>query len=210
MTERTDSQLLSEWRDGAPGAFSVLVQRYQDALLRHARGLLGRGSSYEDVVQEVFLKLAREQVVLSPDSHDGVQGSNGGQLAAWLHTVTRNACMDIIRSEQRRKHREREVAPLEATGGGQQAIDAADTRELVERAIQRLPVDQREVLILRLFAERSYREIAEVTGRKIGTVGWLISEGLKSLSGSLSPVLQADASRAPGSARSAGSGMGVA
>jgi len=205
MTERTDSQLLSEWRDGDPGAFSLLVQRYQNALLRHARGLLGRGGSYEDVVQEVFLKLARERLEIPPDSRDGVQDKNGRQLAAWLHTVTRNACMDIIRSEQRRKHRERSVAPPEATRGGQQTVEAADTRDMVERALQRLPVDQREVLILRLFAERSYSEIAEVTGRKIGTVGWLISEGLKSLSGSLAPLLGADSQ-----SNTTGRGMGVA
>lgn len=205
MTERTDSQLLTDWRAGEAGAFSLLVQRYQDALLRHARGLLGRGSSYEDVVQEVFLKLARERLVIPTDSRDADQGGNTRQLAAWLHTVTRNACMDIIRSETRRRHRERAVAPPEATRGGQQVVDAEDTRSQVERAIQRLPVDQREVLVLRLFAERSYREIAEVTGRKVGTVGWLISEGLKSLSGSLSPLLQAEASTKGGE-----NGMGVA
>ncbi len=211
MTERTDSQLLSDWRDGDQGAFSSLVDRYQDALLRHARGLLGRGSAYEDVVQEVFLKLARERVVLPPEQPADEQEGRGRQLAAWLHTVTRNACMDIIRSDQRRRHREREAAPPEATGGGQQAVDAEDTRSVVERAIQRLPVDQREVLILRLFAERSYREIAEVTGRKVGTVGWLISEGLKSLSGSLTPLLQVEAAPRGGAAEgNTGSGMGVA
>jgi RNA polymerase sigma-70 factor (ECF subfamily) len=205
MTERTDSQLLSDWGAGDPSAFSLLVQRYQGALLRHAQGLLGSGSSYEDVVQEVFLKLARERLVIPAESGDDEQEGSGRQLAAWLHTVTRNACMDIIRSETRRRHRERSVAPPEATRGGQQVVDAEDTRTRVEQAIQKLPVDQREVLVLRLFAEHSYREIAEVTGRKVGTVGWLISEGIKSLSGSLSPLLQAETSTKSGE-----SGMGVA
>lgn len=206
MTERTDSELLSAWRRGDGTAFPALVQRYQAPLLRHARGLLGPGSSYEDVVQEVFLKLAHDRLPQSVDEISGeLRGGTGRQLAAWLHTVTRNACMDIIRAETRRKHREREVAPHEATIGGQREIDAQDTKAIVEEALAKLPVDQREVLILRLFAERSYREIADVTGRKIGTVGWLISEGLKTLSGKLAPVLQSESG-----SNNTGSGMGVA
>jgi len=203
MTERRDAQLLEAWRGGDPGAFTELVRRYQDPLLRHARGLLGMGASYEDVVQEVFLKLARDRVALpaaGSESHSG-----GWQLSAWLHTVTRNACMDIIRSETRRRRREQDVAPLEATQGGQQGVEEADTRTLVEREIQKLPVDQREVLVLRLLAERSYREISEITGRKIGTVGWLVSEGLKTLSRNLAPLLQMEAG-----SRDGGTELGVA
>jgi RNA polymerase sigma-70 factor (ECF subfamily) len=200
--DRTDRQLLSDWKNGESGAFTVLVRRYQDALLRHARGLLGRGSSYEDVVQEVFLKLAREPLELIGAQHVRDRTEHGQSLAAWLHTVTRNACMDTIRTDQRRKTREAAVAAPEATGGGQQTVDAQDTRNRVEAAITGLPIDQREVLILRLLAGRSYREIAEVTGRKVGTVGWLISEGLRSLNGTLSPLMEAE--------QSSGNGMGIA
>jgi RNA polymerase sigma-70 factor (ECF subfamily) len=168
--------------------------------LRHARGLLGAGSSYEDVVQEVFLKLAEEHSGLLESSH--AEPNSGRQLAAWLHTVTRNACMNVIRSEKSRRSRERAVAPPEATPGGQQRVDALDTRARVEAAIAGLPLDQREVLILRLLAGRSYREIAEVTGRKLGTVGWLVSEGLKALGGTLSPLMEVES----GTER----GMGIA
>lgn len=205
MTERTDRELLAAWHGGDAGAFTALVLRYQDALLRHARGLLGTGSPYEDVVQEVFLKLARERLDISSPTHATDDATESRQLAAWLHTVTRNACMDIIRSDSRRRQREQAVAPPEATRGGQQLVEANDTRARVERAIAQLPVDQREVLVLRLLAERSYREIAEVTGKKIGTVGWLISEGVKSLSGSLSSLVQMESE-----SQESGSGMGVA
>ena len=113
--------------------------------------------------------------------------------------------MDIIRSETSRKRREREAASGEAVGGGLHCVEEQDTRVLIEREIGRLPVDQREVLVLRLLSERSYREIAEVTGKKIGTVGWLISEGLKTLSGNLAPLVRAEVGSTTG-----GSGMGVA
>ncbi len=98
--------------------------------------------------------------------------------------------MDALRSDTRRRQREERVAAPEASPGGLDAIEAADTRAVVERQLGALPQDQREVLILRLLGEKSYSEIATITGRKIGTVGWLVSVGLKALSAQLAPVLQ--------------------
>ena len=97
--------------------------------------------------------------------------------------------MDALRSESRRKQREQAAASQEATAGGMDAVEAEDTRARVERSLERLPDDQREVLVLRLLGERSYKEIAVITGKKIGTIGWLISVGLKALSQELAPLL---------------------
>lgn len=191
MEDLSDGQLLRRYREGASAAFTLIVMRHQEALLRHARGVLGRGSSYEDVVQEVFLTLSREKLVL-PAEAGGDPDEERRQLLAWLHKVTRNACMDTIRSETRRRRREREVATREEAEGVLDAVEAHDTRRTVERELEGLPVDQREVLVLRLLAERSYREIASITGKKIGTVGWLISEGLKALSARLAPLLEGE------------------
>lgn len=84
------------------------------------------------------------------------------------------------------------MAPGEATGGGIDRVEAADTRAAVERGLLKLPPAQREVLVLRLLGDKSYREIADVTGRKVGTVGWLVSEGLKRLSTELSDLATPD------------------
>ncbi len=97
--------------------------------------------------------------------------------------------MDLLRSESRRKRREHEVAPGEAAAGGHEAIEMDDTREAVGRSLERLPEDQREVLVLRLLGEKSYKEIATITGKKVGTVGWLVSVGLKALATELAPLL---------------------
>ena len=98
--------------------------------------------------------------------------------------------MDTIRTETRRKHRERAVAEGEAAEGGLATVEERDTRALVEQELSKLPVDQREVVALRLMGERSYKEIAEITGKNIGTVGWLISVGLKALGEGLEPLLE--------------------
>ena len=192
MSSDSDGQLLRRWKSGDQTAFGMLVQHHQSALLRHARAILGAGSPYEDVVQDVFLKLAESP----PDLPAEVLGDaerERVQLLSWLHKVTRNACMDTIRTETRRRRREHEVAASESAEGGLTTVEEHDTRALVERELAKLPVDQREVVALRLMGERSYKEIAEITGKKIGTVGWLVSEGLKALAERLQPLLDGPA-----------------
>ncbi len=97
--------------------------------------------------------------------------------------------MDALRSETRRRRREEAVAPSEASDGGLGSVESDDTRRAVEAGLGKLPTDQREVLVLRLFGERSYKEIAAITGKKTGTVGWLISVGLRALAAELAPLV---------------------
>ena len=90
---------------------------------------------------------------------------------------------------------ERVASTREATPGGVETVEAADTKAAVERGLLKLPVDQREVLVLRLFDEKSYAEIAAITGRKVGTVGWLISVGMKALADELAPLARGECAR---------------
>ena len=123
MTDVSEHQLLERFREGDMPAFAELVRRHQGPLLRHARALLGAGSSYEDVVQEAFLKLAQSPPELRTPAADS-DGRQHVQLSSWLHKVTRNLCMDVMRSEARRKRREQDVAAQEASAGGLEAVEA--------------------------------------------------------------------------------------
>lgn len=188
----SDAELLRLLAGGNGSALAPLVERYQGALLRHARALIGDDSAHHDVVQETFLKLLERPPVL-PDAVRGDGQAESAHLASWLHTVTRNGCMDTLRSEKRRRQREESVAAAEeareSQAGGAGLVEERDTRAAVERGLASLSPDQREVLVLRLISGRSYKEIAEITGRKVGTVGWLISEGLSALADKLGPLL---------------------
>jgi RNA polymerase sigma-70 factor, ECF subfamily len=184
----SEAALLDRYRSGDTDAFEALVLSHQASLLRHAGGLLGQGSQAEDVVQEAFIRLAQQPPTLPPEVEGDAQAQRAA-LASWLHKVTRNICMDVMRSEGRRKRREHEVAPAEAAPGGLEAVELSDTQAAVDRSLERLPQDQREVLVLRLLGEKSYKEIADITGKKIGTVGWLVSVGLKALADELAPLL---------------------
>ena len=186
MQDQPESTLLAAFKGGDTRAFEALVDRHQAACLRHAAFLLGGRAHVEDTVQEVFMKLVVQPPTIDADLPPDNQAR---AFASWLHTVTRNACMDVMRSESRRVAREERAATPESTSGGQATVEANDTRAAVERSLSKLPEDQREVLYLRLLAERSYKEIAELTGKKAGTVGWLISAGMRSLTRELGPLL---------------------
>jgi RNA polymerase sigma-70 factor (ECF subfamily) len=204
MSCPSDGELLRAYRAGDASAFTALVNEHQAALLRHARALLGPGSAYEDVVQDVFLKLAQSPPEI-PVEAGGDPRLERVHLLSWLHKVTRNGCMDTLRAEKRRRRREHDVAASEADEGGIGSIEERDTREAVERELEKLPMDQREVLVLRLLGDRSYKEIAEITGRPIGTVGWLVSLGLKALGAGLAPLLEGRRGRVARSETSAAS-----
>jgi RNA polymerase sigma-70 factor (ECF subfamily) len=188
MDQLSDGQLLAAWSRGESGAFEALVARYERALLRHARALLGDWRAGEDVVQEVLLRLAQRPPDLAPDVR-GDPRAESAVVSAWLHQVLRNLCMDTKRSEMRRRRREESAAARDESSGGLEGIEEADTKAAVLRGMMRLPEDQREVLVLRLFDEKSYAEIATITGRKVGTVGWLISVGMKALAAELAPLV---------------------
>ena len=187
----SDVELLTAYLTGDVGAFAALVKRHEPALLRHALALIRDRGRAEDAVQEALLRLARTP----PGINSPVSSSHAAQdLGAWLHKVTRNQCLDMIRSETRRRSRESDQDIARAAAHADPAlagVDAEDTKSLVSSALQGLPVAQSEVITLRLFQEKSYAEIAEITGKKLGTVAWLISEGMKALSRELSPRIGA-------------------
>ncbi|MEL6429695.1 MAG: RNA polymerase sigma factor [Planctomycetota bacterium] len=187
-SDAPDADLLSAFRAGDAGAFERLVERYEGALLRHLCLLTGRRAAAEDATQEAFLTLARRP----PDPSDPRVAELG--LGPWLHRVARNHALDHMRTQARRRDREAALTgerPPLAPDTSLAAVDAADTRALVERTLLALPEDQREVISLRLLEERSYQEIAEITGKKVGTVGWLISRGMRALARELGPLMEA-------------------
>src|SRR3954468_2443715 len=100
-----DSTLLRRYvSEGSQAAFTELVQRHVDLVYGAAmRRTSGDAHRAAEIAQDVFTSLARHARKLS--SH--------AVLPAWLHTATRNAALNLMISEQRRKARETEAMALE-------------------------------------------------------------------------------------------------
>jgi RNA polymerase sigma factor (sigma-70 family) len=147
-----DAALLKNYADeGSEAAFAELVRRYVDlvygAALRRTGGDAHRAA---DVSQQVFAALARNAGKLSRHA----------VLGAWLHTATRNAAINLMISEQRRRSRESEAlaleAPLAAGGAG---LDWERLRPALDAAIDELSETDRAAVVLRFLERRAFAEI---------------------------------------------------
>ena len=109
----------------------------------------------EDIVQDVFMRLFDTD----PPPHDP---------RAWLFRSVRNAAISSLRSRTRRQRRLRERRS-EPTWFTPTSHDLAN-REAVEHALIGMPIDEREVLVLRLWGDCTLEQVAEITGRSVATV----------------------------------------
>ena len=143
--------------------FEEVVVPHLDAAYNLARWLVRRPADADDVVQEACLRAFRF-----------LDGFRGGDSRAWLLTIVRNTCYSW-----NRKNRPEDLADEfdEAVHGGESIAENAETRlvslaekEKVRKALEALPANLREVLVLREVEGLSYKEIAEVTGTPMGTV----------------------------------------
>ncbi len=144
--------------------------RFEQTVLPHlnaahnlARWLVRREQDAEDIVQEAFLRAYRF-----------FSGFHGGDARAWLLQIVRNTSYTWLRQnrpnegaaefdEEMHSDTQTQVNPETL------AIESAD-RERLARALEELPRNFREVLVLRELEGCSYKEIAEITGVPIGTV----------------------------------------
>ncbi|HVS38320.1 MAG TPA: sigma-70 family RNA polymerase sigma factor [Gemmataceae bacterium] len=120
----------------------------------------------EDVVQDAFLKL----VALHPPPRDPV---------AWLYRVVRNAAIDAGKAELRRKRRESAAARPEQWFV-EAAVEGMDA-EAAMAALQRLPIEEREAIVARLWGGLSFEQIAEAAGCSASTAFRHFSAGIESL-----------------------------
>jgi len=154
--------------------FEEIIVPHLNSAHNLARWLTRNNQDAQDVVQEAFLRAFRFF-----DSY------RGGDAKAWLLEVVRNTC----RTWQRRQSRGGEALPFDETAHSGDASAPNQEERLVDRenmgvlrgCIEMLPIDFREVLVMRELEEMSYREIADVTGLAVGTVMSRLSRARKRL-----------------------------
>lgn len=153
--------------------YEALVIPHLDAAYNLARWLTGSGQDAEDVVQEAFLRAFRFM--------DSMQGDSA---RAWVLTIVRNTAMSWLK-DGRASSATREFDELRHgrshTDGPEAQLEGKDERGVVNAALRKLPVEFREVLILREIEDLSYREIAQAAGIPVGTVMSRLSRARKEL-----------------------------
>ena len=155
-----------------------IMEQYQSALLRYATRVLNNEDAAQDVVQEAFIRLHGNMEKIS---------ERGVHLKGWLFRTTHNAAVDYIRKESRRRnlHQKQSIQVEPYATDSDVQRNAEERHALVLQHLNVLKPKEREVLVLRLQEEMSYKEIAAVLKRSEGYVGTLIHSATKKLSQSL-------------------------
>jgi RNA polymerase sigma-70 factor (ECF subfamily) len=187
-----DVKLMMQVRDEVPGAFEVLVERYQNRLLGVMTHLVGRRDEAEDLTQDVFLRIYRARKGYRPKA----------KFSTWLFTIANNVAMNHLRSKGR--NRAEGLGGETASGNFKAAEDGIPSREgtpstqmrqaelsdLVQEALEMLGDDQKVAVLLSKFEELSYAEIAEVMGRSESAVKSLLARARMNLRETLEPYLR--------------------
>jgi RNA polymerase sigma-70 factor (ECF subfamily) len=158
--------------------FEALILPHLDAGYTLARYLLRDEHDAQDAVQDAALRAFRH-----------FDGYRGGDARAWFLTIVRNCCF----TRRRQSRADQLAVPLsddhgsaavEPRGADTLAIERSD-RAAIERAVAALPVEFREVIVLRELQDLSYAEISAVVGVPIGTVMSRLSRARQRLANAL-------------------------
>ena len=167
--------------DGKPNEQNMegIMSEHQAALLRYATRVLNNAEAAQDVVQDAFIRLHA--------NWDKVM-KRRVPIKGWLFRTTHNAAVDYIRKESRLRtlhEKQSKEDNCSVANGEDDRREREERHALVLQHLDALRPREREVLVLRLQEEMSYREIAAVIRRSEGYVGTLIHSATKKLSQSL-------------------------
>ena len=187
-----DIRLMLQVRDDVPGAFEVLVERYQHRLVGVLAHLVGRPDEAEDLTQDVFLRIYRARKGYKPKA----------KFSTWLFTVANNLAMNHLRNKGRN--------PLVAVGGESESgglgslanravardgtasaqMRKVELADVVREALDVLGEDQKLAVLLNKFEDMSYADIAEVMGRSEPAIKSLLARARTHLREQLEPYLK--------------------
>ncbi len=154
-----DGRLLRDLQRGENGAWRQVYLKYKDDLLTVARSLLNDINTAEDCLQEVFVRLASD-------------GCNiRSNLKAYLLSCVVNQARTHLRKRNAQSNCQVNM-PMHSRDSADPAtaVEENDEIEAVTHAIEKLPLEQREVVVLHLQGDMKFRRIASMLGVSINTV----------------------------------------
>ncbi len=178
LTHAIDNDLIRAFQQGNQQAFEVLIQRYQEKIFSSIFFLVKDRHLAEDMFQEVFIKII--------DTLRNNRYNEEGKFVQWALRIGHNLCVDHFRKVKRTKiiHSD-EKDVFEALNVNEESADThliqEQTHGTVRHMLDMLPEEQREVIVLRHYADLSFKEIAEITNTSINTALGRMRYGLINL-----------------------------
>jgi RNA polymerase sigma-70 factor (ECF subfamily) len=151
----TETEILVLVKKGNTQAYQLIVQKYMQTAYYIALGFVHNHQDALDLSQDSFIKAFRK--IKSFDT--------GRPFFPWFYRILKNLCIDHFKRVFHRNE-----IPLEESLFVSQEKEEKEIKAALWQGINKLPFEQKEMIILRYFREYSYQEIAEITGKPIGTV----------------------------------------
>jgi len=179
LNNLTDQQLIHLYMDGDADALATIVVRYKDKIFTSIYLLVKDRFLAEDIFQDVFIRVI--------DTLKGGRYTDEGKFLPWAMRIAHNMCVDHFRKVKRtptiKTSDDRDIFEVLnfSEPGVDQKIMAGQSHDRVRKMVDMLPEDQREVIILRHYADLSFKEIADLTSCSINTALGRMRYGLINL-----------------------------
>jgi RNA polymerase sigma-70 factor (ECF subfamily) len=187
--ELSDNQIIERTLAGETEAFGVLVRRWERPIYGLSLRMLGCDEDARDVCQETFLAAFRNLSKFRGDA----------KFSSWLYRIALNACHSRLRRnggvvEHSLDQSDEEGRRWELPDAAESVHDRLHRDEqarLVRKALQALPAEMRQVIIMKEYHELTFAEIAEVLQIPVSTVKSRLYTGLQQMRARLAKVRQA-------------------
>lgn len=170
LQEAADELLIQQFKDGNRDVFDILYQRHLPNVYKRVRYVVPE-NDVEDVTQEIFIAALKSLPSFRGDSKFGT----------WLRTLTNHKVAEFYRKRTRKQ--EPLLAPLseatsQSTGSSSKTLEE---RVFIQRAIQHLPENYREIILLRFAEDLQFNEIAEITNQNLEATKSLFRRAIAAL-----------------------------
>ncbi len=167
VTPYSDQELIQQYLDGSERSFEELLNRHRNKIYTSIYLFVKDQSLAEDIFQEVFIKIIN---TLRSGKYN-----HEGKFVQWAMRIAYNMCVDQFRRKKRRP----QVAPTEtfdifdvlhvSDDNMETTMIKSQTHQRIRHLVDNLPPEQREVVILRHYADMSFKEISQLTRVSINT-----------------------------------------
>ena len=183
--EKSNEDLMGSVRLGNRHAFEVLINRHQRSVLNFIFRFLGNRADAEDLTQEVFLRVWKAAGTYKPDA----------KFTTWLYRIATNLCINrqhairirklFVQSHVQEQIQNSKDSSIIGESAGilspeERLIDSEQSVRLLNALIE-LPAKQRVAIVLRIYDEMSYQEIAQIMDRSLSSVDSLLIRAKKNL-----------------------------
>jgi RNA polymerase sigma-70 factor, ECF subfamily len=178
-TATSDEQIVERALTGDAEAFGEIVQRWERRIFALAFGMLGREEDARDATQETFLAAFRNLRAFRGEA----------KVSSWLHRIAVNQCITRqrrakVRNESALETEEEKNAASFATPirySPVRIVEGRETTAAVRLAVNSLPVELRQIVVMKEFEELTFKEIADALDLPLSTVKSRLYTALKQL-----------------------------